>query len=143
MENNYKKYNAESVLSKLNEILKFRFARYTKFVYKDLSIFDWWKDRLTVSDMEQMRTFLKNAIRLGFKGYVCFKVGDSGCANGMWAYKEESTDGYSPEGDFIYRSFTPDRTCWSAKVNNTNYPSNDVWDSCKTVKQLERIMPKA
>jgi hypothetical protein len=61
---------------------------------------------------------------LGFRGYVCFKVGASYCANGMWCHKDVSTDGYSPDGDFIYRSFTPDYTEWDAMINDVLIMSN-------------------
>ena len=74
-------------------------------VCDDLSIFDWWNEYLSKSQLVAMRTFLKTAERLGFNGYVCFKPGVTYCANGMWAYKEESKDGYSPDGECIYHSF--------------------------------------
>ena len=110
--------------------------------YDDLSIFDWWPEYISKSKLGEMRQFLKEAIKLGYEGYVCFKVGATGCANGMWAHKEESTDGYSPDGDFLYRSFTPDYTNWQAKINNVNYPeaTGAAWDSCKTAKQLEVVL---
>ena len=89
-----------------------------------------------------MQSFLKNAIRLGFTGYVCFKVGASGCANGMWAHKESSTNGFSPDGDVLYRSFTPDYTYWSAEIDGKWIPDTDdeEYDSCKTVKELEKLI---
>lgn len=135
-------YNAEPVLERLEKMIEAGWSRPIRQVYDDLSIFDWWPERLTVNHMKQMRTFLKEAIKLGYNGYVCFKVGASGCANGMWAHKEESTDGYSPDGDFLYRSFTPDYTNWQAKINNVNYPeaTGAAWDSCKTAKQLEAVL---
>jgi hypothetical protein len=60
----------------------------------------------------------------------------------MWAHKEETKNGYSPDGDFIYRSFTPDYTNWEAKINGKTYPAETgaEWDSCKTAKQLETIL---
>lgn len=83
-------------------------------VYNDLGIFDWWNEYLSVSQLRQMRDFLKAAIKRGFTGYVCFKVGATGCANGMWAYTKESTAGYSPDGCFVlYHSFTPEYSYWS------------------------------
>ena len=135
-------YNAEPVLERLEKMIEAGWSRRIDVVYDDLSIFDWWPEKLTVSHMKQMRTFLKEAIKLGFDGYVCFKVGASGCANGMWAHKEETKDGYSPDGDFLYRSFTPDYTNWQAKINGQNYPeaTGAEWDSCKTAKQLETVL---
>lgn len=98
--------NAQQVLDNLNglhnESVRIR------DVYGDLEIFDWWPDKLTTARQREMRAFLKLAIELGYTGYVCFKVGASGCANGMWAHKSESEDGYSPKGECLYRSFTPD-----------------------------------
>lgn len=86
-------------------------------VCEELSIFDWWNDNLSLSQLKQMRTFLKTAISLGFTGYVCFKVGAKYCANGMWAYKEESTTGYSPDGDALYHSFISGENYYEAKLN--------------------------
>lgn len=83
-----------------------------------LSIFDWWNDNLSYSQLKDMRSFLRTAGRLGYNGYVCFKVGASGCANGMWAHKEESTNGYSPDGECLFRSFTPDYIEWDAQLPN-------------------------
>lgn len=75
-------------------------------IFEELSIFDWFNEGLSLSQLEKMRAFVTTAIKLGFKGYVCFKVGAAGCAHGMWAHTEESTDGYSPkEGDVLYHSF--------------------------------------
>ncbi|MBR4378254.1 MAG: hypothetical protein IKP50_05200 [Bacilli bacterium] len=135
-------YNAEPVLERLEKMIEAGWSRRIDVVYDDLSIFDWWPEKLTVSHMKQMRTFLKEAIKLGYTGYVCFKVGTHCCANGMWAHKEETKNGYSPDGDFIYRSFTPDYTNWQAKINGQNYPeaTGAEWDSCKTAKQLETIL---
>ena len=135
-------YNAEPVLERLEKMIEAGWSRRIDVVYDDLSIFDWWPEKLTITHMKQMRTFLKEAIKLGFTGYVCFKVGASGCANGMWAHKEETKDGYSPDGDFLYRSFTPDYTNWQAKINGQNYPeaTGAEWDSCKTAKQLETVL---
>ena len=135
-------YNAEPVLERLEKMIEAGWSRRIDVVYDDLSIFDWWPEKLTITHMKQMRTFLKEAIKLVYTGYVCFKVGAHGCANGMWAHKEETKDGYSPKGDFIYRSFTPDYTNWQAKINDKNYPeaTGAEWDSCKTAKQLETIL---
>lgn len=88
-------------------------------VYDDLAIFDWWPEYLTVSKLKQMRSFLQQAIKLGFDKYCCFKVGASGCANGMWASNAPTTDGYSPKDcKTIYHSFTPDYTYWDVDLGN-------------------------
>ncbi len=87
-------------------------------VYDELSIFDWWKDCLTLSNLKEMQIFLKTAIKNGFTGYVCFKVGVTGCANGMWASTKESDDGYSPkDGDTLYHSFVHGSNYWDVEVN--------------------------
>lgn len=85
-------------------------------VYDNLCIFDWWNDYLSLTNLKQMRSFLKKAIALGFEGYACFKVGASGCANGMWVHMEESDERCSPDGACLYRSFTPDYTRWSINL---------------------------
>ena len=74
-------------------------------VCDEFGIFDWWNDGLSISQLKQMQKFLKNAIELGFTGYVCFKVGAAGCSHGMWAHVKESTTGYSPDGDCLFHSF--------------------------------------
>ena len=138
----YTMYNAHNVLQNLEKLICDGKTVEIRDVCDELSIFDWWPDDLPVTRMKQMKTFLNNAIRLGFTGYVCFKVGASGCANGMWAHKESSTNGYSPNGDVLYRSFTPDHTYWSAKINGKWIPNDrtEAYDSCKTVKELEKLL---
>lgn len=87
-------------------------------VCDELSIFDWWRDTLSLSQLKQMHDFVKKAIELGFKGYVCFKVGAAGCAHGMWASTDESLDGYSPKtGDTLFHSFRSGDNYWSAEIN--------------------------
>ena len=81
--NNYTMYNANNVLQELEKLIYKGKTVKIRDVYDELSIFDWWPETLPISRMKQMQSFLKNAIRLGFTGYVCFKVGASGCANGM------------------------------------------------------------
>ena len=139
---NYYKYNAQNVLNVLEHHIERGFSRDVRDVCDELSIFDWWTERLSISQMKQMRTFLKNAIRLGYTGYVCFKVGASGCANGMWAHTEPTTTGYSPDCDYLYRSFSPDYTYWVASIGDKNYPAStdELYNSCKTVKQLEQLL---
>lgn len=143
MENNYKIYNARPILDAVNkciaeleEICKDysfdydhkRFIRKGwegKKVFKmravcdELSIFDWWSDELSMSQLKQMKAFLTQAIKLGFTGYVCFKVGVKGCANGMWAHTKESTTGFSPKDcDVLYHSFVSGSNDWSVCLNN-------------------------
>lgn len=115
-EKRYEQFNAEPVLRRVEELIEEGKPRRMYEVYADLSIFDWWVDILTVTRMKQMRSFLKEAIKLGYTGYVCFKVGATGCANGMWAHKRESEDGYSPDGDCLYRSFTPAYVRWDFRI---------------------------
>lgn len=141
----YKKYNASAVLVKVEELLdnlNYKGATYNiSDIYKELSIFDWWNESLGKSKLLDMRKFLKEAIKLGFTGYVCFKVGASGCANGMWAHKEETTDGYSPKGACLYKSFTPDYECWAIDFKGKGFlPKGDKYDSLKTIKDLENFI---
>jgi hypothetical protein len=146
MEKNYSNYNAQPVLERLEAMINRGLSREIRDVCQELSIFDWWPERLTITRMKQMRTFLKEAIKLGYTGYVCFKVGASGCANGMWAYKEPTTTGYSPDCDAIYRSFTPDYTYWSFIKDGRWFPDGTTpgtYDSLKTAKMLEEALTKA
>ena len=143
----YENKNAQPVLERLERMIERGCSMPIRLVYDELSIFDWFKERLSVSQMKQMRGFLKEAIKLGYTGYVCFKVGAHCCANGMWAAKAESTDGHSPDGETLYRSFTPDYTYYAACDKNEKwYPGTDTdgnkYDSCKTVKQLEELVAR-
>lgn len=91
-----------------------RFRIYS--VCNELSIFDWWNEYLSVSQLKEMRRFLETAITMGYTGYVCFKVGAKYCANGMWAHKQESEDGYSPDGECLYHSFVSGANDWDVKL---------------------------
>lgn len=139
--NKYSQFNAEQALKEVNRLLNCYSGPYLiEYVCKELSIFDWWPRTLSKSRLNQMKSFLTQAIKRGYKGYVCFKVGDTGCANGMWAHKEESTNGYSPDGDCLYHSFTPEYTYWSVNQNGTWYPTDrQKFDSVKTLKQLDAL----
>ena len=103
-------------------------------IYDDCNIFDWWSDTLSLSQLKSMRSFLKTAIKLGFTGYVCFKVGAAGCAHGMWAHKNESTDGYSPKGDFLYHSFRAEDCYWDVQING-----NLMTDACGEYRYKWRL----
>lgn len=83
-----------------------------------LSIFDWWNEYLSVSQLKQMRKFLETAITMGYTGYVCFKVGAAGCSHGMWAHKQESEDGYSPDGECLHHSFRSGDNYWDVQLPN-------------------------
>lgn len=87
----------------------------------EVGIFDWWNENLSLSQLKQMRNFLTTAIKLGYTGYVCFKVGASGCSHGMWAHKKESTTGYSPDGACLFHSFRSGDNYWDA------CDDNEVW----------------
>lgn len=112
--------------------------------YNFLSIFDWWKDYLSPTNLKDMRKFLKEAIKLGYTGYVCFKVGVTGCANGMWAYREETTDGYAPNGvEFLYKSFTPAYEYWDVTFSDDTRLSEMVgreFDEITTIRELETAL---
>lgn len=133
---------AENVLKNVEEhIANYSHALGMREVCDDLSIFDWWPKTLNLSHLEQMRAFLKEAIKLGYKGYCCFKVGMTGCANGMWANKELSTDGHSPDGPVIYHSFTPAYTYWSVNCDGKRwFPEHDHYDMLETTYGLEKYI---
>ena len=90
-----------------------------------LSIFDWWIDYISLSQLKQMKNFLITAGKLGFNGYVCFKVGSVGCSHGMWAYKKESTDGYSPDGECLHHSFVSNENYWDYRNENEKWMGDD------------------
>ena len=126
MTQDYARLNAENVLKIVNgyiRILENRNANRERWeprptlrireVCDRLSIFDWWNDKLSISQLKDMKKFLETSIELGYTGYVCFKVGATGCSHGMWSYRTETTDGYSPDGAFLFKSFTPSKNYWN------------------------------
>ena len=158
MDNQNKQYNtAAQVLKRVEErIAWFEFHSIRRLriedCYNEFSIFDWWSQYLTKSKLQEMRQFLKEAIKLGYEGYVCFKVGATGCANGMWAHTELETDGgYSPNNcPVLFRSFTPAYCYWDVTDKDGNwdfegkYESEEDrrqnWDRLKTIKDLEAFI---
>ena len=114
---------AAEVLKRVEQYLDNPLRRFLiSSVCDDLSIFDWWPEYLTKSKLYEMRQFLREAIKLGYEGYVCFKVGATGCANGMWAHTELETDeGYSPNNcPVLFRSFTPAYRYWDVTDKEGN-----------------------
>lgn len=115
----------------------------TEAIYDECGIFDWWNETLSMSQLKQMRTFLNQAIKLGFTGYVCFKVGAAGCSHGMWAHKNESTDGYSPDGDVLFHSFRSGDNYWDMELDGVwmheKYATKENPFSCPnfTLKQIK------
>lgn len=136
----YDDYNAQAVLERVERYIEGGRARPIDMIYDDLSIFDWWPETLSIKNAKAMAAFIKEAIKLGYTGYVCFKVGASGCANGMWAYPVPTTDGYSPDSDFLYRSFSPDYTYWCYQKDGETYPDRDHYDDLKNVHMLEKAI---
>lgn len=114
----------DNVYAKLMEADAYKqtYGRSKKFkireVCNDLSIFDWWNEDLSVSQLKQMKDFMEKAIDRGFTGYVCFKVGAKYCAHGMWAYKKESLNGYSPDGPCLYHSFRNGDNYWDLDIGD-------------------------
>ena len=122
--------NANECLNNVNElIVKMEVNKNWRYGYgnrrsvriadvcSDLGIFDWWDENLSLSQLKKMKRFLERSIALGFDKYVCFKVGAKHCSHGMWAHKDESTDGYSPDGDCLFHSFRAGENYWDAKLN--------------------------
>ena len=99
---------------------------------------------ISVANQKDMKRFLNLAIELGYTGYVCFKVGASGCANGMWAHKEQSEDGYSPKGECLYRSFSPDYVYYNAKLSDDTWLADkeESYDAIKRASTLKKKLAK-
>lgn len=129
-----------TVLAELDRLISRGSKRLIREVCEPLSIFDWWPEILSVSRMKDMRTFIRTAKSLGFNGYVCFKVGSEGCASGMWAYREESTDGYSPKDcEFLYRSFQCKNNYWDVISADYEHLTDGMprYDSIRAARQLK------
>ena len=162
----YKMYNAENVLNNVNKCIdeltsakatrNYDYSRIRRMgwmssrlefiidsVYDELSIFDTWMKYLSMSQLKQMKSFLETAIKLGFTGYVCFKVGSVHCTHGMWAFTKESTNGFSPDGDTLFHSFRCDYNYWDMELNGVwmheKYPSYDAEFSLKQIKDELRL----
>lgn len=137
-------YNAQEVLNRIEKALKQKYYKKpVESVCDQFNIFDWWKDYLTASHLKQMRTFLREAIKLGYIGHVSFKLGATNCSNGMWAFKEQSADEYSPEGPALYRSFTPEYTYWDITKLNGSWKwdkSIKQYNTLKSIKDLEAFI---
>jgi hypothetical protein len=52
----------------------------------------------------------------------------------MWACKKESTTGYAPDGECLYKSFTPAYNYWSIRTESGSW-SEEV----RTIKELEEL----
>ncbi len=142
----YDNHNAAQVLENVNRYIE-ELSRYgekarIRSVCNDLSIFDWWPEYIGITGLKAMRSFLTNAIKMGFDGYVCFKVGAKGCASGMWAYKSQSKDGYSPDdGPCLYRSFYSSGNYYDARDDKGYWLGTDLpHDELKTIRQLKAAM---
>lgn len=163
-DDNKKMYIAESsrdysntvpanVIAKIDELLSLEGTKYgvpCDVASDTLSVFDWFKDRLTVSDLRKMKTFLKQAVSLGFDKYCCFKVGTSGCANGMWAMDVPTTNGYSPDGGkTLYHSFTPDYSYYtvdlgggfSEEINTFREVKEYIKENSKDIEDAKNTTP--
>ena len=149
----YEMYNAQPVLDNVNKYIDILTEKKnyqknptvrTRDVCDELSIFDWWVDVLSITRLLDMKKFLEEAIKLGFTGYVCFKVGATGCANGMWAHTAPTTNGYSPNGrDYIYKSFTPAYNYWDiCYADNTTLAKKTgrCYDEITSVRTLEKAL---
>ena len=109
-------------------------------VCEDLGIFDWWNEYISVSQLNQMKKFLEKAIDLGYEGYVCFKVGAAGCSHGMWAHKNESTTGYSPDGACLYHSFRGGDNYWDVRFDNGEWYGAGKKIYRFTLKQIQEVI---
>lgn len=123
--NRFEVANQVAIALRLDETYKEKYHCYPKRSISEVcdmfSIFDWWTSQLSHSQIKQMEKFLKVACDLGYNGYVCFKVGVAGCAHGMWAYKEESTDGFSPDCEFLYHSFRNGDNYWDIRLHDGRF----------------------
>ena len=111
-------------------------------VCEELSIFDWWNETLSMHQLKKMQEFLEKAIKMGYTGYVCFKVGAAGCSHGMWAHKQESTDGYSPNGECLFRGFRTDTyNEWDACTEDGTWLHDIVNEADSfTLKQVKNML---
>ena len=106
-------------------------------VCEGLGIFDWWNETISISQLKQMKAFLNTAIKLGYDGYACFKVGAAGCSHGMWANKKQSTTGYSPDGACIFHSFRSGDNYWSYCREDNTWCDKDL-----TIYELKYFLAK-
>ena len=109
-------------------------------VCDELSIFDWWNDYLSLSQLKQMETFLKTACELGYNGYVCFKVGARGCSHGMWAHKNESTNDYSPDGEVLFHSFRSGDNYWDCLLPSGKWMGNSENKYAVTIQEVREAL---
>lgn len=138
--------NAQQVLDNVNCVIaRLESHRWLKLrtreVCNDLSIFDWWTERLSMAQLRAMRAFLNAAIDMGYDGYVCFKVGAKYCSSGMWAYKAESENGFSPKGACVYRSFYSTGNYWDAFDGREWLTGGgEDYDTIRSARQLKKAL---
>lgn len=133
--------NAIQVLNNIDALLADENTKSWRIddVCNELGIFDWWVDNLSRTKLKEMRSFLNTAISLGYDGYVCFKVGAKYCSHGMWAYKKESTDGYSPDGGCLFHSFRTGDNFWSICWDDGKW-CLDANTNIKSIKNVSDVM---
>lgn len=116
---------------------------YIRDVCEELSIFDWWNETMSLTQLKQMKKFLETAIKMGFTGYACFKVGAKYCSHGMWAYTAESTDGYSPkEGAVLFHSFRSGENYWDAQNEDGTWMHEGLDRHEFTIKEVKEFLGK-
>lgn len=138
--------NVEKMIAEAEDYNKGRqwyHAKWRKKIWdvcEELSIFDWWNEYLSVSQLKQMRSFLKTAIRLGYTGHVCFKVGATGCSHGMWAHKKESADGFSPDGGCLFHSFRCGDNYWGLCLDNGKWIDEEIGYKEYSLKEIKEAI---
>lgn len=154
MEMNFSKYNRAEVLANVERLMKesedqkkrLPYLGYKTYpmrsVCEELSIFDWWVDELSYSRLKQMKSFLIVAGKLGYNGYVCFKVGVAGCAHGMWAHKQESTTGYSPDGEVLFHSFRSGDNYYDLRLPDGRWGYQIDGKSEHTLAEIKQLIGK-
>ena len=148
----YSKWNRAEVLRVVEELIKEQERYKAECGYyplmgirqhcEVLSIFDWWKDYLRIGDLKQMRAFLRAAGKLGYDGYVCFRVGVQGCSHGMWAHKQETTTGHSPDGEVLFHSFRSGDNYFDVQLPDGRW-GHQIDGKCEhTLAEIKQLLGK-
>lgn len=133
--------NATQILNNIDGIIESAEGNGNKVTVRmvrgELGIIDWWKATLTTKQLKAMKSFLAQAVKMGFDGHACFIVGVKGCTSGMWAYRNDI-----PCGDFIYRTFQSGKNHYNAVIDGEYVTSKNgiEYDEINTVAKLRAAM---
>lgn len=140
----YKKYRVEEILKAVDNYLANGVVQEISSVADSMNITKWSPNvrYLTLTNARQMRVFLREARYLEIGGYAAFQIQLlHGNLITMWAYRFESLDGRTPEGQYLYRKYSASGTYWDITNNKGDVPvPGRRFNALRTIKDLEEFI---